>query len=155
MCLLVCKVPTSISLFKKKTFYCLKETLFPSVYEAVVAPGHKVVTVTPQLWVRPLLEEMKIYLKFYFISSLWCRGKERLWVLPLNTQCLLSSAESGEQSVLILGSLCLHCCGEQREAALFLFIYQYVDIHIVIVVKFIFSLYLFKCYLEHTKIICK
>ena len=54
-----------------------------------------------------------IYIFIYiynFISSLWCRGKARHWVPPLNTQCLQKSAEIGEQSVLTLGSLCLPCC---------------------------------------------
>ena len=37
-----------------------------------------------------------IYISFY---SLWCRGEERRWVPPLNTQCLQNSVESGEQSV--------------------------------------------------------
>ena len=34
----------------------------------------------------------------------------RRWVLSLNTPCLQNSAESGERSVLTLGSLCLPCC---------------------------------------------
>ena len=34
----------------------------------------------------------------------------RRWVLPLNTQCLQNSADSGERSVLTLGSLCLPSC---------------------------------------------
>ena len=41
------------------------------------------------LWVRSLTY---IYI---FISSLWCGGKARRWVLPLKTQCLQNSAESG------------------------------------------------------------
>ena len=44
------------------------------------------------------------------ISTLWCRGKERRWVPPLNTQCLHNSTENGERSILTLGSLCLPCC---------------------------------------------
>ena len=50
--------------------------------------------------------EIFIYI-YIFISSFWCRGKARCWVPPLNTQCFQNSAESGERSVLILGSLCL------------------------------------------------
>ena len=37
---------------------------------------------------------------YIFISSLWCRGKARRWVLPLNTQCLQNTAVNGELSVL-------------------------------------------------------
>ena len=52
--------------------------------------------------VRHPLEEMK-----YLLT--WCRRQARRWVLPLNTPCLQNSAESGERSVLTLGSLCLPC----------------------------------------------
>ena len=49
----------------------------------------------------------EIFIKIYiFISSLWCRGKARGWVLTLQTQCLQNSVESGEPSVLTLCSLC-------------------------------------------------
>ena len=43
---------------------------------------------------------------FLFLRS-GVEGKARRWVLPLNTQCLQNSAESGERSVLTRGSLCL------------------------------------------------
>ena len=56
-------------------------------------------------------DEIFIYI-YIFISFLWCRakGKARRWVPPLNTKCLQKLAESGERSILILGSLCLPCC---------------------------------------------
>ena len=50
-----------------------------------------------------------------FISLLWCRGKERRLVPPLNTQCFQNSAEWGEWSVLTLGSLCLLCYMRNTE----------------------------------------
>ena len=53
----------------------------------------------------PHSKKRNIYLNLYFISSLWCRGKERCGVSPLNTQCLQNSAEMGERRVLALGSL--------------------------------------------------
>ena len=60
------------------------------------------------LWVWSPLKEIKyLFYLYIFISSLWCRGKERRWFPPLNTKCLLNLAESGERSVLILNFLCL------------------------------------------------
>ena len=35
---------------------------------------------------------------YIFISSLWCQGKARRWVPPLNTQCPQNSAENGEMA---------------------------------------------------------
>ena len=58
----------------------------------------------------------KIFICVYIsVFLLWCRGKGRHWVLPLNTQCLQSSAKSGERSVLTLGYLCLPCCDAMRD----------------------------------------
>ena len=68
------------------------------------------------MWIRSPLEEIFTYI-YIFISSLWCRGKERRWVPLLNRQCLQISAESGERSVLTLSSLHLPC-SVQREANL-------------------------------------
>ena len=48
---------------------------------------------------------------YIFISSLWCLGKVRRWVLPLNMQSLQNSAENGKRCVLTLSSLCLLCAG--------------------------------------------
>ena len=48
-----------------------------------------------KLWVRFPLEEMK-YLIFPF-SSLWCRGKPRRLVPPLNSECFKNSVESGKR----------------------------------------------------------
>ena len=58
----------------------------------------------------PPLEEMKYLLKFIFLFFALVSRKARRWVLPLNTQCLQNSAESGERRVLTLGSLGLPCC---------------------------------------------
>ena len=46
------------------------------------------------------LNRLYILAKYYFL---------RRWVLPLSTQCLQNSAETGERSILTLGSLCLPC----------------------------------------------
>ena len=64
-----------------------------------------------------------IYLYFHF--SLWCRGKARRWVPPLNTQCLQNLAESGERSVFTLGSLCLPSC--VRDIRLFNYLIPHVQ----------------------------
>ena len=45
-----------------------------------------------------------------FICFRWSRDKEQRWVPPLNTRCSQKFAENVQQSVLILGSLCLSCC---------------------------------------------
>ena len=59
-------------------------------------------------------KEMKYLIKFIF--SFFRSGVEiKRGVLPLNTQYLQNSAESREQSVLTLGSLCLPCC--ERDTA--------------------------------------
>ena len=63
-----------------------------------------------------------MYISIYIsISSLWCQSKARRGVLPLNTQCLQNSAETGERNVLTLGSFCLPCC--VRDTAYSWFIY--------------------------------
>ena len=46
---------------------------------------------------------------FSFLRS-GVEAKVRSGVPALNTQCLQKLAESGERSLLILGSLCLPCC---------------------------------------------
>ena len=76
--------------------------------------------------------EIFIYI-YIFITLLWCRGKAWRWVLPLNTQCLQNSAESGERSDLALGSLCLPCC--VRDTAWSWFVIIFFNVVIVIVVK--------------------
>ena len=87
----------------------IKENIIQNKYEASRGDW---------LWVRSPQEEIK-YL-FTFIFSFLRSGveaKARRWVPPPNTQCLQNSAESGQRSVLTLGSFCLHCCvREQREA---------------------------------------
>ena len=52
---------------------------------------------------------LHLYIHFFALVS---RQSElrRHWVPPVNTQCLQNSAESGERSILTLGSLCLPCC---------------------------------------------
>ena len=61
------------------------------------------------LWVRSLHEEIIFYLNLYFHFALVSRVfKAQRWVPPLATRN--ASVESGEQSVLTLGSLCLLCC---------------------------------------------
>ena len=57
-------------------------------------------------------------LYFHFIAL------ARRWVQPLNTQCLQNLAESGERSVLTLGSLYLPCC--VRDTAWSWFIYLFI-----------------------------
>ena len=57
----------------------------------------------------PHSRKWNIYLNIRFFA-LSCQGKARRWVSQLNTQCLRSSAKSGAQNVLTLGSLCLFCC---------------------------------------------
>ena len=74
----------------------------------------------------PHSRRWNIYLNLYFHSSLWCRGQARRWVLPLNTQCLQNSAESGERSVLTLDGYLVSVypavCGIQLEADLFIYV---------------------------------
>ena len=67
----------------------------------------------------------KIFTYIYIsISSLWCRGQARRWVLLHNSQCFQNSAESGKRNVLtLLGSLCLAC--NMRDTAWSCFIYFY------------------------------
>ena len=81
-----------------------------------VAQGHKVWLSTWLIVGSIPLEDMKYLFKCIFtlltllyisFFSLWCPGKARRWVTPLNTQSLQNSAESGERSLLTLGSLCL------------------------------------------------
>ena len=80
------------------------------------------VTAKPDwLWVRSPLEEMKYLLKF-ILPFLRSGVEVKRGVLPLKMQCLQNSAESGERSILTLGSLCQPAvCGIQREADLFYF----------------------------------
>ena len=59
---------------------------------------------TDWLWVRSPLEEMKYLLKFIF--PFLRSGVEDKRVLPLNTQCIQNSAESGERSVNTRFPLC-------------------------------------------------
>ena len=61
------------------------------------------------MWVRSTLEEMK-YLFIVSLLRFGVEGKALRWVPPVNTQCPQKLAESGERSVLTLGSLCQHCC---------------------------------------------
>ena len=77
---------------------------------------------TDWLWVRFPLEEMKYLLKFIF-PFLRSGAEARRWVLPLNTQCLQNSAESGERSVLTLGSLCLPCCMRDTAGSWFFLVF--------------------------------
>ena len=65
------------------------------------------------MWVRFPLEEMKYLLKFIFPFLL---GQARRWFLPLNTQCLQNSAESGERSVTKFPLPKAAVCGIQCEA---------------------------------------
>ena len=65
-----------------------------------MAQGHERVNATR---VRFPLEEIK-YLMFSFLCP--CnKAKARLSVPPHNTQCFEKSAESGERSVLTIGSI--------------------------------------------------
>ena len=65
---------------------------------------------------------MKYLLKFMFpFLRSGVEVKRGRWVLPLNTQCLQNSAESGERSVLTLGSLCLPCCVRDTAWSWFIF----------------------------------
>ena len=74
---------------------------------------------TDWLWVRSPLEEMKHLLKFIFpFLRSGVEAKARRWVLPLNTQYLQNSAESGE----LLGA------GYSVKLIYFLFIY---NLHLV------------------------
>ena len=68
------------------------------------------VTVMRRLWVRLSLGGINDYLLVFSILSSVSKAKARRWVPPLNTQCLENSSESGERTVLTLGSLCLSCC---------------------------------------------
>ena len=62
-----------------------------------------------------------IIIIYIFISSLWCRGKARRWVPPVSTQYPQNTAESGERSVLTLGSLCLPCCVQDTAWSWFIY----------------------------------
>ena len=70
---------------------------------------------TTDCWFDPHLRKWNIYLNLFF-HSLWCPGKARRCVAPLNTQCPQNSAGSGERSILTLGSLCIACCAIQCDA---------------------------------------
>ena len=66
--------------------------------------------------------EIFIYI-YIIISSLWCRGKARRWVPPLNTQHLQNLAKSGQRKVLTLGSFCLHCCVRDTAWSWFMYVF--------------------------------
>ena len=52
-----------------------------------------------------------------FISSLWCQGKARCWVPPLNTQWLLNLAEHRERNIVTLSFVWLtYYVREERDA---------------------------------------
>ena len=77
------------------------------------------------LWVWSPLDEMKYLFIFIFpFSSLWCRGKARRRVPPLNTQSLQNSAESRERSVITLGY------GIKREADITVHLTKYKTIYL-------------------------
>ena len=91
----------------------LKEnnTCLQFIYEASSGAGAQSVTVNRLVVASIPTRGDEIFTQIYIsISSLWCRSKARRLVLPFNAQCLQNLAESGEQSVLTLGSLCLPCC---------------------------------------------
>ena len=96
---------------------------FISIFECLVAQGHKGVTVTRRLWVRFPIEGMNYYLLIF--SFLRLGTEAQIPALSSATQhgTLKKSAESGERSVLTLdflltgepsvlklGSLCLPFC---------------------------------------------
>ena len=79
--------------------------------EAVVAQGHKGVSVTLRLWVRSPLEEIKYVFKFIFRflrSGVEARSGVEFRHSARNA--FKNSVENLEQSVLTLGSLCMPCC---------------------------------------------
>ena len=85
--------------------YEYREKIYILVLEASRGAGAQSVTVkSTGCEFDPHLRKWYIYI---FISSFCCRGKARRWITPLNVQCLQNLAESVEQSVLLLGSLCL------------------------------------------------
>ena len=99
---------TSVDLWIQKDysfllFFYYFNKLLILIREDVVAQRQKRVNV----WVRFLFEEIK-YLLYWFVRS-GVEVQARRWVTPLNTQCLLNSAESGEWRVSTLGSLYLPC----------------------------------------------
>ena len=86
-------------------------TLYPS---QSWRSGTKCDCKTDWLRVRSSLEEMKYLLKFIFLRS-GVEVKRGVEFCLNNGQCLQNSAESGERSILTLGSLCLPCC--ERDTA--------------------------------------
>ena len=80
--------------------------------------GHKCVTVNVSgCEFDPHSRKWNIYLNVYlnFLRSA-VEVKAQRWFPAFNTQCFQNSADNGKRSILILGSLCLPCCGIQREA---------------------------------------
>ena len=110
-----------------------------AVYDTSRGARAQSVTVKPtDCGFDPDSRRWNIYLKFIFpFSSLWCRGKSRRWVLPLNKRCLQNSAESGERSVLTLDSLCLPCCVRDTAWSWFFFVAVYYNSY------YIFILYMY------------
>ena len=108
-----------LRLLTKLFFFYVKHRFIFKYYEIIVMlllwgqswrRGTKRDCKTEWLWVRSPLEEMKYLLKFIFpFLRSGVEAKARRWVLPLNTQCLQNLAESGDRSVLTIGSLCLPC----------------------------------------------
>ena len=85
--------------------------------EAVVARGHKGVTVTLQLWVRSPLEGMHNYFINIFITSLWHQNES----LALNSSTQHAMAwkiprKVGNRVSQHLGLSALPCCGIQLKA---------------------------------------
>ena len=79
-------------------------------FEASRGAGAQSVTVKPTgCGFDPHSRRWNIYFNLYFHFIALVSNTAQCWVLPINTQCLQNSAESGERSVLTIGSLCLLC----------------------------------------------
>ena len=76
------------------------------ILRPVVAQGHTVWLLNRLVVGSVPTRGDEIFTSIYIlISSLWCRGQVRRWILPLNTQCFQNSADSGERSALTLGKI--------------------------------------------------